>query len=98
MDQSTAVRAIAQELNAGDRSGRNTRLARLMGASVATIRSWGASRSSKKGFSRDTEGCFEAGRRSGRSREEQEAQLRRPERPLDGDVFQPVKLRHSTLP
>lgn len=43
MDQAAAVRVIAQELNGGERSGRSTRLARLMGASVATIRSWGAS-------------------------------------------------------
>lgn len=48
MDQSTAVRAIAQELNAGDRSGRSTHLARLTGASVATIRSCGASGSSEE--------------------------------------------------
>jgi len=34
-------------------------------------------RPSKKGFSRDTKGCFEASRRSGRLREEQEVQLRR---------------------
>jgi cob(I)alamin adenosyltransferase len=48
MDQSTAVRAVSQELNAGDRNGRSTRLARLTGASVATIRSWGASGASEE--------------------------------------------------
>ncbi len=48
MEQAAAVRAIAQELNAGERNGRSTRLARLMGASVATIRSWGASGASEE--------------------------------------------------
>jgi hypothetical protein len=43
MEQATAVRVIAQELNAGEQSGRSTRLARLMCASVVIIRSWGAS-------------------------------------------------------
>jgi len=47
MDQAAAVRRIAQELNGGASSGRSTRLARLMGASVATVRSWGASGSSE---------------------------------------------------
>jgi DNA-binding transcriptional regulator YiaG len=42
MEQSTAVRQIAQVLNDSIRSGRSARLARLMGASVATVRSWGA--------------------------------------------------------
>ena len=42
MEQASAVREIAQELNDGDRNGRSTRLARLMGSSVASIRSWGA--------------------------------------------------------
>ena len=48
MEQAAEVRAIAQELNGDERSGRSTRLARLMGASVATIRSWGASGSSEE--------------------------------------------------
>lgn len=48
MDQAAAVRQIAQELNGGSNSGRSTRLARLMGASVATVRSWGASGSSEE--------------------------------------------------
>ncbi len=48
MEQAAAVRAIAQELNGDERSGRSTRLARLMGASVATIRSWGASGASEE--------------------------------------------------
>ena len=48
MEQATAVRAIAQELNDGEQNGRSTRLARLTGASVATIRSWGASGVSDK--------------------------------------------------
>lgn len=47
MDQSTAVRQIAQMLNGGSRSGRSARLARLMGSSVATVRSWGAAGSSE---------------------------------------------------
>jgi hypothetical protein len=42
MEQSTAVRQIAKELNGGSSSGRGARLAHLMGASVATVRSWGA--------------------------------------------------------
>lgn len=42
MEQAAAVREIAQELNDGDRNGRSTRLARLMGSSVASVRSWGA--------------------------------------------------------
>lgn len=48
MEQATAVRAIAQELNDGARNRRSTRLAHLMGASVATIRSWGASGASEE--------------------------------------------------
>jgi hypothetical protein len=48
MEQAAAVRAIAEELNGGELSGRSTRLARLMGASVATIRSWGASGTSEE--------------------------------------------------
>jgi hypothetical protein len=48
MKQAAAVRAIAQELNGGERSGRSTRLAHLMAASVATIRSWGASGTSEE--------------------------------------------------
>lgn len=47
MEQAAAVREIAQELNAGERNGRSTRLAVLLGASVATIRSWGASGTSE---------------------------------------------------
>ncbi len=48
MEQAAAVRQIAQELNGGNRSGRSTRLARLMGASVATVRSWGAAGESEE--------------------------------------------------
>ena len=48
MEQSTAVRQIAQVLNDGSWSGRSTRLARLMGASVATVRSCGAAGSSER--------------------------------------------------
>lgn len=48
MEQATAVREIAQELNDGDRKGRSTRLARLMGSSVASIRSWGAAGESEQ--------------------------------------------------
>jgi hypothetical protein len=48
MEQATAVRRIAQELNDGSRNGRSTRLALLMGASVATVRSWGAAGSSEE--------------------------------------------------
>ena len=49
MEQAAAVvRALAQELNSGEQNGRSTRLARLMGASVATIRSWGASGASEE--------------------------------------------------
>lgn len=48
MEQAAAVRAIAQKLNSGKRNGRSTRLAHLMGASVATIRSWGASGASEE--------------------------------------------------
>ena|ERR1700685_1003672 len=47
MEQSAAVREIAQTLNAGSRSGRSARLARLMGSSIATVRSWGASGTSE---------------------------------------------------
>lgn len=43
MEQAQAVRHIASALNRGQASGRTTRLARLMGASVATVRSWAAS-------------------------------------------------------
>jgi hypothetical protein len=47
LKQSAAVREIAQILNGGRSSGRTGRLAWLMGASVATVRSWGASGSSE---------------------------------------------------
>lgn len=47
MDQSTAVRRIAQELNDDEASGRSARLARLMGSSMATVRSWGAAGTSE---------------------------------------------------
>jgi hypothetical protein len=47
LEQSTAVRQIAQELNGGNSSGRSARLARLMGASLATVRSWGAAGASE---------------------------------------------------
>lgn len=47
MDQSTAVRRIAQELNDGEASGRSARLAQLMGSSTATVRSWGAAGTSE---------------------------------------------------
>jgi hypothetical protein len=48
MEQSTAVREIAQTLNGGVTRGRSTRLARLMGSSVATVRSWGAAGTSEE--------------------------------------------------
>lgn len=47
MDQSAAVRRIAQELNDGAASGRSARLARLTGSSTATVRSWGAAGTSE---------------------------------------------------
>lgn len=48
MEQAAVVRQIAQELNGGSRSGRSMCLARLMAASVATVRSRGASGSSQE--------------------------------------------------
>lgn len=42
MEQSAAVRRIAQELNDGEARGRSARLARLTSSSLATVRSWGA--------------------------------------------------------
>lgn len=47
MDQSEAVRQIAEVLNGGSRSGRSARLSRLTGSSVATVRSWGAAGASE---------------------------------------------------
>ena len=47
MEQFETVRHIAEALNGGSRSGRSARLARLMGASVATVRSWGAAGASE---------------------------------------------------
>ena len=47
MDQATAVRRIAQELNNDEASGRSARLARLTGSSTATVRSWGAAGTSE---------------------------------------------------
>jgi hypothetical protein len=47
VSQTAAVRQIGQRLNDGKRSGRTTRLARLMGTSVATVQSWGAAGESK---------------------------------------------------
>lgn len=48
MDQHVVVRQVAQLLNGGVTRGRSARLARLMGSSVATIRSWGAAGSSEE--------------------------------------------------
>jgi hypothetical protein len=42
VEQSAAVRRIAQELNDDEASGRSARLSRLTGSSIATVRSWGA--------------------------------------------------------
>lgn len=42
MEQPQAVRQIAQLLNNDERRGRSTRLARLMGTSLATEQSWAA--------------------------------------------------------
>jgi hypothetical protein len=47
VDQSAAVRRIAQELNEGEARGRSARLARLTGSSTATVRSWGAAGTSE---------------------------------------------------
>ena len=42
MDQAAAVRRVAQALNEGKPHGRTARLAKLTGASLATVRSWAA--------------------------------------------------------
>jgi hypothetical protein len=42
MEQAEAVRQIAQLLNDGNRRGRSTRLARLMGTGLTTVQSWAA--------------------------------------------------------
>ena len=40
--QAGAVRRVAQALNGGKARGRTARVAKLMGTSIATVRSWGA--------------------------------------------------------
>lgn len=47
MEQSAAVRRIAQELNDDEARGRSAQLARLTGSSTATVRSWGAAGASE---------------------------------------------------
>jgi len=42
VDQAQAVRRIAQVLNDGQARGRSSRLARLMGTTLATVQSWAA--------------------------------------------------------